>query len=75
MRLFEVGKCYRVRKSFTALRSEFRAGELLTYQASAHSRYDGITAYFFVTEEQGSRSWDVYDGDTPNADEFFEEIR
>jgi hypothetical protein len=75
MQRFEVGKRYRVRKSFTALRSEFRAGELLTYQASAYSRYDGITGYFFATEDDGSRSWDVYDGDPFNADEFFEEVR
>jgi hypothetical protein len=74
MQLFEVGKLYRVRKSFTALRSEFRAGELLTYQASAYSRYDGITGYFFLADSQTARSWDVYDGDTPNADELFEDV-
>jgi hypothetical protein len=74
MQLFEVGRCYRVRKSFTALRSEFRAGDLLTYKESAYSRYDGITGYFFLDESQTTRSWDVYDGAPLNADELFEEV-
>jgi hypothetical protein len=71
---FEVGKNYRVKKSFIALRDQFREGELLTYKESAYSRYDGITGYFFSDEKHGTRSWDVYDGDKPDTDDLFQKI-
>ena len=61
---FEVGRSYRVRKSFPALRDAFREGEVLKYTGSAYSRYDGITGYLFTDPKQQVRSWDVYDGES-----------
>ncbi|ATC63564.1 hypothetical protein CMV30_06125 [Nibricoccus aquaticus] len=75
MSRFEVGKCYRVKKSFTALRDKFETGELLTYKESAYSRYDGITGHIFRDETPSTRVWDIYDGDTPDFGDLFEEVR
>jgi len=59
---FQRGHHYRVRRSFTALRDAFAEGELLIYESSAYSYYDGITGYFFkLAGHAESRWWDVYD--------------
>ncbi|TDU31950.1 hypothetical protein DFR24_1334 [Panacagrimonas perspica] len=58
----QVGRYYRVRRSFDAMRDNFVEGELLIYESSAYSRYDGIAGYFFKQVDQvGSRWWDVPD--------------
>jgi hypothetical protein len=73
---FAAGRRYRVRRDFKALRNSFVAGEVLTYDRDAYSRYDGYTGYFFtqsVTEQL--RSWDISDGDDLEVwKDLFEEI-
>ena len=64
MHSFQIGKRYRVKLSFSAMRADFREGEILKYTGSAYSRYDGITGYFFVDEKEGGRTWDVRDEDS-----------
>ena len=72
---FEVGKSYRVKKSFAALRDHFRVGEVLKYTGSAYSRYDGITGYFFSDEKEAGRSWDVSDEDSVSvSSDLFEAL-
>jgi len=44
---FIVGRGYRVRRDFKALRDSFTAGEALTYEGDAYSRYDSQTGYVF----------------------------
>jgi hypothetical protein len=61
---FEVGRSYRVRKSFPAMRDDFHEGEVLKYKESAYSWYDGMTGYFFIDENEAIRSWDVHDKDS-----------
>ena len=61
-RPFHIGRQYRVRKDFRALRDTFRAGEVLSFDSAAWSRYDGITGYFFTQEgREGLRLWDIDD--------------
>lgn len=71
---FQPGARYRVRTSFKALRSTFVEGEMLVYESSAWSRYDGITGYFFLCEDGGSRSWDVYDDQPSDWQALFERL-
>lgn len=72
---FQVGRKYRVRSSFSAMRDNFREGEILRYTGSAYSRYDGITGYFFVDQNEGARAWDVRDDDSVAAwPQFFEAL-
>ena len=58
---FAVGQHYRVLKDFKALRDTFLAGEVVIYESTAWSRYDGITGYFFQDLESRGRMWDIYD--------------
>jgi len=59
---FIVGKRYRVRHTFAALRDSFVADEVLLFDSFAWSRYDGITGYFFRQSERESlRVWDIAD--------------
>jgi hypothetical protein len=59
---FKLGRQYRVRKSFNALRDSFSAGEVLTFERDARSRYDGITGYFFRRAGTDTlRVWDIDD--------------
>jgi hypothetical protein len=70
------GRRYRVRQSFAALRDFFTAGEILTFDSDAWSRYDGITGYFFRQSDlETRRVWDIYDdADILVWRELFEEI-
>lgn len=74
MNSFVVGKSYRVKKTFTALRATFREGEQLTYTGSAYSHYDGITGYLFEDENKGGRVYDVYDGEPLQVDVYFDDV-
>ena len=58
---FAVGQRYRVLKDFKSLRDAFLAGEVLIYESTAWSRYDGITGYFFKDLGGRGRMWDIYD--------------
>ncbi|MCX6047582.1 MAG: hypothetical protein NT075_20985 [Chloroflexi bacterium] len=59
---FVVGRQYRVRHDFAALRDSFRAGEILTFHHDAYSRYDNYTGYFFSQPDtQPVRVWDIHD--------------
>ena len=73
---FVSGRQYRVRRSFAALRDSFTAGEILTFDADAWSRYDEMTGYFF--RQCGSdtlRVWDIDDdADILVWRELFEEL-
>lgn len=73
---FKTGAVYRVRCDFVALRDTFSAGEILIYDRSAWSRYDGITGYFFRQEgREGLRLWDIEDdADLSVWKELFEEV-
>lgn len=73
---FTIGRSYRVLRSFGALRDSFTAGEVLTYDSKAWSRYDGITGYFFQQEgREDLRVWDLDDdADVMVWKELFEEI-
>ncbi len=73
---FTVGKPYRVRHAFTALRDSFVADEVLLFDSSAWSRYDGITGYFFQQPERETlRVWDIADDeDILVWRELFEEL-
>ena len=70
---FEKGRSYRVRKSFAALRDSFREGEILRYQKSAYSRYDGMSGFLFGDSEGKIRCWDIHDDERLEVwSEFFE---
>ena len=73
---FVVGRLYRVRRDFKALRGSFVAGEELTYDRDAHSRYDGYTGYFFTQAGTAQlRCWDIAEDDDLEVwRELFEEI-
>src|SRR5262245_57877153 len=61
---FKVGRTYRVRDSFKALRDSFTAGEVLVYRSQNWSRYDGVTGYFFTAPNDDKiRRWDLPDAD------------
>jgi len=74
---FTLGRHYRVRKDFAALRDSFTAGDILTFDSEAWSRYDGITGYFFRQPARETlRVWDIEDdADIQIWTELFEEIR
>ncbi len=62
---FRKGARYKVKHSFKALRDIFEEGEVLIYQSSAWSRYDGITGYFFSQPGlERPRMWDIYDDES-----------
>lgn len=73
---FTIGKRYRVRHAFTALRDSFVADEVLLFDSFAWSRYDGITGYFFrQPEREIMRVWDIGDDeDVLVWRELFEEL-
>ncbi len=73
---FVIGKRYRVRKSFEALRDTFTEGDVLIYDSTAYSRYDGITGYFFVKEGSTKMQWwDIPDYEDLNVwKELFEPL-
>ena len=72
---FAVGQRYRVLKDFKSLRDAFLAGEVLIYESTAWSRYDGITGYFFKDLDGQGRMWDICDGEEPGLwKEFFTSI-
>ena len=73
---FVVGRHYRVRHDFQALRDRFEAGEVLVYERDAYSRYDSCTGYFFSQPDVTYlRTWDVYDEEELEVwRELFEEI-
>jgi hypothetical protein len=73
---FTVGRRYRVRQSFKALRDAFTAGDVLVYEADAWSRYDGITGYFFHRQDGGRQQvWDIDDdADIDLRIDLFEEL-
>jgi hypothetical protein len=73
---FEVGHQYRVRSDFKALRDNFRAGEMLTFERDAYSHYHGYTGYFFSqTGTEQIRVWDIHDGENLSCwRELFEEV-
>ena len=70
------GRRYRVWQDFKALRDSFVAGEELTYDRDAYSRYDGYTGYFFTQAGTAQlRSWDIPDDDDLEVwRDLFEEI-
>lgn len=73
---FMVGKRYRVRKDFTCLRDDFKAGEVLVFDSDAYSRYDGYTGYFFSqVGARRLRTWDIDDDDDLEVwRDLFEEV-
>lgn len=73
---FKRGRAYRVRHTFAALRGSFTAGEVLIFDSSAWSRYDGITGFFFTQPgRQGGRVWDLADdADVESWRQLFEEM-
>ncbi|MDB6003908.1 MAG: hypothetical protein JWR15_895 [Prosthecobacter sp.] len=73
---FTIGKLYRVRRAFTALRDSFIADEVLLFDSYAWSRYDGISGYFFrQPEREALRVWDVPDEENILVwKELFEEL-
>jgi len=70
------GHRYRVRRDFKALRDSFVAGEEMTFDSDAYSRYDSYTGYFFSQPGAAQlRSWDIHDGDDLEVwRDLFEEI-
>lgn len=58
---FLPGRKYRVIESFSAMRAQFIAGEILTFERQAYSIYDSCTGYFFRNHNDQIYSLDVYD--------------
>ena len=59
---FVLGRRYRARRDFKALRDAFSAGDNLLYESDAYSAYHGFTGYVF--SQVGSdkkRAWDIHD--------------
>ena len=73
---FAVGRSYRVRRDFKALRDTFAAGEVLVYESDAYSHYHGYTAYVFSQSgREQKRVWDIHDDDTVESwRELFDEV-
>lgn len=72
---FVIGRRYRVRRDFKALRDSFQAGEVLRYEHDAYSRYDSMTGYFFSQPNaEQLRAWDLHDDEEIECwRELFEE--
>jgi len=73
---FVIGRRYRVRMDYQALRDTFVAGEELTYDSEAYSRYDGYIGYFFTQAGTTKlRSWDITeDENLADWKDLFEEV-
>ncbi len=72
---FEAGRSYRVKKSFSAMRDDFREGEVLKYKKRTYSRYDGVAGHFFIDGKDSIKSWDVRDEDSVEVwSELFEAL-
>ncbi|TDU62526.1 hypothetical protein EI77_04627 [Prosthecobacter fusiformis] len=73
---FVIGRHYRVRRTFKALRDHFTEGELLIFDSRAWSRYDGMTGFFFSQPgRENIRAWDIGDyEDLSIWTELFEEL-
>jgi hypothetical protein len=73
---FRAGRSYRVKKTFKALRDDFRKGEILVFSHEGYSRYDGVTGYFFrAPPETSLRAWDIGDDDRTTVwSDLFEEV-
>ena len=73
---FTRGRRYRVRQSFAALRDTFTAGDILTFDSDAWSRYHGITGYAFRQPGRETlRVWDIDDdADIQIWQQLFEEL-
>jgi hypothetical protein len=56
---FEVGKRYRALRSAPALPAESKLvpGEIITYEQSSYSRYDGCSIYHFKNDSGKGRTW------------------
>jgi hypothetical protein len=74
---FRDGCEYRVRRDYSFLNHNFRAGERVKFSASAYAPKDGVTRYWFKSLESGeTNAWHVFDnevGETALSD-LFEEI-
>ena len=73
---FSVGRSYRVRRDFKALRDSFTAGDVLIYESDAYSHFHGYTGYLFSQAGVGTkRVWDLHDDDNLDSwRELFEEM-
>lgn len=73
---FSVGRSYRVRRDFKALRDFFKAGNVLTCESDAYSHYHGFTGYVFcLAGAHQKRVWDIHDDDDLECwRELFEEV-
>jgi hypothetical protein len=73
---FTRGRLYRVRRGFASMRDSFAAGDILTFDSDAWSRYDGVTGYFFrQAGRETLRVWDIHDdADIEVWRELFEEL-
>lgn len=57
---FEKGAKYCVRQSFGSL-DKFSKGEVLVYEGSAYSPYDGMSGFDFRDSDGDLRRWDMHD--------------
>jgi hypothetical protein len=73
---FTIGRSYRVRRDFQAVRNRFRAGEVLKFEGDAYGAESQTAAYFFSTPDaKPLRAWDVKDSeDLEKWLEIFEQV-
>lgn len=73
--IFEVGRQYKVKQSFTKHLFNFVAGEILVYERYYYSHYDNSSAYGFRAENGEEKEWWLHDQEpTDSWEQFFEPI-
>jgi hypothetical protein len=59
--LFDAGRRYRAKKSFSSGASSFVAGEVLTFERDGYSYYDSSFAYEFRGADGTLKTWWLHD--------------
>lgn len=74
--IFEQGKRYRVKRTFTSALTTFSGDEVLVFQRHFYSRYDSSFVYEFRTENDGKiKDWWLHEDKSIDTwKEFFEAV-
>jgi hypothetical protein len=60
---FDEGRRYRVKRDYSFLNHEFRAGEFVVFTSFGYSPKEGVTRYWFTSESDGDQNvWHVFAG-------------
>jgi hypothetical protein len=74
--IFEIGKRYRVKRTFTSGAATFVADEVLAFQGDSYSFYDNCFVYEFVSQRGGEiKAWWLHEDKVDETwRDFFEPL-